>query len=145
MEHCITWRTLFGWGEVEMTPYGIGQQTNRVTENAPNLNIQQHVQQRTSVGQQNPFLPFLYSAHAARRAEQRGVDLTPEEAKRLQHLIGKLAEKKAVNAFVVMKNKSLIVNVPSRKVITVFDNDAMKEKIVTQIDAAAFLPEIHHD
>lgn len=83
----------------------------------------------------------MLSAHAAQRAEQRGISFTPNQKAQFETLLTKLSQKQAKNAFVVFGDKGLIVNVPSRKVITVLDQATMRDKIVTQIDAAAVLPQ----
>ncbi|CAM2894991.1 TIGR02530 family flagellar biosynthesis protein [Paenibacillus sediminis] len=80
-----------------------------------------------------------FSNHAAKRLEQRGLQLEPEQLSKIESAIDKAAAKGAKESLILMKDMALIVNVQKRTVVTAMDGDTMKDNIFTQIDSAVII------
>lgn len=79
---------------------------------------------------------LTFSAHAAKRLEQRSIDLTAEDVTRLSKAVDKAAGRGARESLVLLNDLALVVSVSNRKVITAMETDNMKENVVTNIDSA---------
>ncbi len=66
----------------------------------------------------------------------RDISISPAEMEKLETAIDKLAEKGGKDSLVMMQDKSFIVNVPSKTIVTVFDSSQMQENVFTNIDSA---------
>jgi len=77
-----------------------------------------------------------FSAHAAKRLQQRSVDLTAEDMTRLSDAVDRAAGKGARESLVLMNGLAFVVSVTNRTVITAMDTDSMKENVITKIDSA---------
>lgn len=77
-----------------------------------------------------------FSAHAQRRLASRGIEIAGGRGERLNSAIN-LAEKKGGrDSLVLLDEFALIVNVPTRTVVTAIGRDEMAERVVTNIDSA---------
>ncbi len=79
------------------------------------------------------------SKHAAKRIKSRQIEFSEDEAKRIGHGMQLATQKGAREALLLLQDKALIVDVRNRKVVTALDRDALKEKIVTNIDSTLLL------
>jgi len=77
-----------------------------------------------------------FSAHAAKRLQQRSVDLSAEDMTRLSDAVDRAAGKGARESLVLMNGLAFVVSVTNRTVITAMDTDSMKENVITKIDSA---------
>jgi flagellar operon protein len=77
-----------------------------------------------------------FSSHAQQRLEQRGIELKPEQLNKIATAVEQAAAKGAKDSLVMFKDIAMIVNVPSRTVITAMDGNSMREHVFTQIDSA---------
>jgi flagellar operon protein len=80
-----------------------------------------------------------FSAHAQERMATRNVNLDQVELGRVNHAVDRLAAKGGRNALVVGDQYALIVNVPSRTVITAMPRGQMHDNVVTNIDSTVFV------
>lgn len=80
------------------------------------------------------------SHHAEVRLKQRGIELNPEQMKKLEAAIDKAAAKGAKDSLVLMNDMAFIVNVKNRTIVTAMDETAMKDNVFTQIDSAVVIP-----
>jgi len=80
-----------------------------------------------------------FSKHAKARAEERGIELTPELMDKLAGSIERAQEKGATNILAFNATQAFILNVPYGRVITAMNQDEMKENIFTNIDGAVLL------
>ena len=80
-----------------------------------------------------------FSHHAEVRMEQRGISLQPESLARITKAVDDAASKGAKDSLIVFKDIAMIVNVPSRTVVTAMDGNQMKSNVFTQIDSAIIL------
>ncbi|MBE9913248.1 flagellar biosynthesis protein [Paenibacillus donghaensis] len=86
---------------------------------------------------QNELLKF--SNHAAKRLEQRGIELKGDELLQIQNAVDKAAAKGSKESLILMKDMALIVNVANRTVVTAMDGNSMKDNVFTQIDSAVVI------
>lgn len=79
------------------------------------------------------------SKHAAARAEERGIEVTPELLDKLAGSVQRAQEKGATNILALDQRLAFIVNVPNSRVITLMRQDEMRENVFTNIDGAVIL------
>ena len=94
-------------------------------------------QELTKVPRQEQSVAF--SKHAMSRAEERGIEVTPDLMDQLAGSVIRAQAKGARNILAMDGSKAFIINVPTAKVITAITQDEMKENIFTNIDGAVFL------
>ncbi|MBR3562156.1 MAG: flagellar biosynthesis protein [Oscillospiraceae bacterium] len=92
-------------------------------------------QQLTEKGQQT----VNFSKHALARAEERGIELTPNLMERLSNSVEKAQEKGATNILAFDDSRAFIINIPYGRVITTMSQEEMRENIFTNIDGAVLL------
>lgn len=80
-----------------------------------------------------------FSVHALKRIESRGIGLGPGEISSIESALDRAAAKGARDSLVLGGGYALVVNVPSRTVVTVLDPEALSEHVVTSIDSAVFV------
>ncbi|MGM1045283.1 flagellar operon protein [Paenibacillus uliginis N3/975] len=80
-----------------------------------------------------------FSNHAAKRLEQRGIEIKGDQLTQIHSAIEKAAAKGSKESLILMKDMALIVNVPNRTVVTAMDDQAMKDNVFTQIDSAVII------
>ena len=80
-----------------------------------------------------------FSKHALARAEERGIELTPDLMGKLADSVEKAQEKGAKNILAFSDSQAFIVNIPYGRVITAMSGDEMRENIFTNIDGAVLL------
>jgi flagellar operon protein len=80
-----------------------------------------------------------FSKHAILRAEERGIDITPDLIDQLRGSMIRAQAKGATNILAMDSEKAFIINVPNAKVITAISQDEMRENVFTNIDGAVFL------
>ena len=86
-----------------------------------------------------PPQSVAFSKHAINRAQERGIEVTPDLMDQLAGSVVRAQEKGATNILAMDAEKAFIINVPSAKVITAITQEEMKENIFTNIDGAVFL------
>ncbi|WP_054958695.1 TIGR02530 family flagellar biosynthesis protein [Paenibacillus dakarensis] len=80
-----------------------------------------------------------FSNHAAKRLEQRGIELKGDQLAQIHSAIEKAAAKGSKESLILMNDMALIVNIPNRTVVTAMDNQSMKDNVFTQIDSAVII------
>lgn len=80
-----------------------------------------------------------FSQHAEQRLAQRGIKLAPEQLQRIASAVDQASAKGAKDSLVLCQDVAMIVNVPSRTVITAMDGQSMQQHIFTNIDSAVFV------
>ena len=80
-----------------------------------------------------------FSKHAISRAEERGIDITPDLIDQLRGSMIRAQAKGATNILAMDAEKAFIINVPNAKVITAITQEEMGESVFTNIDGAVFL------
>ena len=88
---------------------------------------------------EQPAQSVAFSKHAINRAQERGIEVTPDLMDQLAGSVIRAQAKGATNILAMDTEKAFIINVPSAKVITAITQEEMKENIFTNIDGAVFL------
>ncbi|MDQ0494277.1 MULTISPECIES: TIGR02530 family flagellar biosynthesis protein [Paenibacillus] len=79
------------------------------------------------------------SNHAAKRLEQRGIELRSDQMAKINSAVDKAAAKGAKESLILMQDMALIVSVPNRTVVTAMDKQSMENNVFTQIDSAVII------
>ncbi|MCG7376926.1 MULTISPECIES: TIGR02530 family flagellar biosynthesis protein [Paenibacillus] len=112
--------------------------------NTPNL-LSRSKQGDLSTMPERPFAQVLednllkLSNHAAKRLEQRGIELKSEQMQQIGTALDKAAAKGAKESLILMQDLAFIVNVKNRTVVTAMDSESMKNNVFTQIDSAVII------
>ncbi|CAH1056155.1 TIGR02530 family flagellar biosynthesis protein [Paenibacillus pseudetheri] len=77
-----------------------------------------------------------FSNHAAKRLEQRGIELGSRQLDQISSAVDKAAAKGSKESLILMKDLAFIVSVPNRTVVTAMDGNSIKDNVFTQIDSA---------
>lgn len=77
-----------------------------------------------------------FSAHAQTRMQSRQIPWGPAQMERLEGAVQRAAGKGARESLVLMDQTALVVSVANRTVITVVDQDQLKQNVFTNIDSA---------
>ncbi len=80
-----------------------------------------------------------FSQHAQQRLKLRNIQMSAQEIQKINGGLEKVSRKGAKESLMVMGDLAMIVNVPSKTVITVMDGQSMKENVFTNIDSAIIL------
>ncbi|QAY65605.1 TIGR02530 family flagellar biosynthesis protein [Paenibacillus protaetiae] len=82
-----------------------------------------------------------FSHHAEIRMKQRGIELRADSIAQINQAVEQAEQKGAVNSLIVYRDIAMIVNVPSRTVVTAMDGKQMESTVFTQIDSAVIVKE----
>ena len=80
-----------------------------------------------------------FSKHAARRVQERGIDMTDNLLNDLNQAVQKARAKGARDVVIIGESGAFIVNVPNNVVVTTMSGTEMKENIFTNIDSAVLM------
>ena len=80
-----------------------------------------------------------FSKHAAMRLENRNINLSTEQSKRLENGVQKASEKGIKESLVLIDSLAFIVNVPNKTVVTAMDQGESSDNIFTNIDGAVIM------
>lgn len=94
-------------------------------------------QELAKTGQPSQGVEF--SKHAISRAQERGIEVTPDLMDQLAGSVIRAQAKGATNILAMDTENAFIINVPNAKVITAITQEEMRENIFTNIDGAVFL------
>lgn len=75
------------------------------------------------------------SRHAARRLEERGIELQDDQRARLRQAMDTLAGKGGHTSLVMLGGVAYVVDVPSQRVVTAVKAGEGKEAVFTKIDS----------
>ena len=76
-----------------------------------------------------------FSGHAARRLEQRGVQLDGDRMRRLESAVDRAEAKGGRDSLILLDELALIVSVQNHTVVTAIDEASRKEHVFTNIDS----------
>ncbi|MBE5869648.1 MAG: flagellar protein [Lachnospiraceae bacterium] len=79
---------------------------------------------------------IVFSKHAKNRLDERKIDLTTDQLKRLEEGTEKAGKKGIRESLVLVDDLAFIVNIKNRTVVTAMDQMESKENIFTNIDGA---------
>ncbi|MBO2945751.1 flagellar biosynthesis protein [Paenibacillus sp. F411] len=79
------------------------------------------------------------SQHAAKRMEQRGIQLQSDQLAQISTAVEQAAAKGSKESLILLRDMAFIVNVHNRTMVTAMDGKAMKDNVFTQIDSAVII------
>jgi flagellar operon protein len=74
-----------------------------------------------------------------RRLESRSIHLGPSDVSAIENAVDRAAAKGSRDSLVLSQSYAMVVNIPSRTVVTAFDQEQLQEHVVTNIDSAVLL------
>lgn len=77
-----------------------------------------------------------FSRHAQQRLASRNINLTEADLSRLNQAVGQVRAKGGRDSLVMLNDNALIVSVKNNQVVTVVDQDSLKDNVFTNIDSA---------
>jgi len=80
-----------------------------------------------------------FSKHAQARMTERNINLSQSEMDRISDAVNKADTKGIKDSLILLDKLALIVNVPSKTIVTTLDEKSIKENIFTNIDGAVIL------
>lgn len=78
---------------------------------------------------------LTFSKHLNERIERRQLEMSPDRISRLADAVDRVAGKGARDSVVLLDDLALLVNVPSRTVLTAIATSRMKDGVFTNIDS----------
>lgn len=83
-----------------------------------------------------------FSAHALKRLESRGIALGSPQVSAVEAAVERAAAKGSRDSLLLGRGHALVVNIPSRTVITALDQQQLAEQVVTNIDSAVWVEDL---
>jgi flagellar operon protein len=80
-----------------------------------------------------------FSKHALERMNERGIGLDAAGLTRLENGVARAQDKGARDSLMILDGTAMIVNIPSKTVVTCMDTAAMRDHVFTNIDSAALV------
>jgi flagellar operon protein len=80
-----------------------------------------------------------FSAHAQKRMESRNIKLNGDELKKIEEGVAKLRDKGCKDSIILSKDRAYVISVKNNTVVTVVDEDTMKNNIFTNIDSMTLI------
>jgi flagellar operon protein len=80
--------------------------------------------------------PVGFSRHAIDRMASRGISFSENDLQRLNGAVDLVQAKGGRDSLVLMDSTALVVSVKNRQVVTVLDQNQLKDNVFTNIDSA---------
>jgi len=80
-----------------------------------------------------------FSRHAEMRMQQRGISLKPEQLSKIVSAVEAAEAKGAKDSLILYRDIAMIVNVPSKTVVTALEGGSFEGNVFTQIDSAVVI------
>ena len=87
----------------------------------------------------DPELALKFSKHASVRLEDRNIQMTDVQMKRLTEGYARARDKGIKETLVMVDSLAFIVNVPNQTVVTAMDQTDTNENVFTNIDGAVII------
>lgn len=81
-----------------------------------------------------------FSRHAEMRMQQRGIHFKPEQLGKIVSALEAAEAKGAKDSLILYRGIAMIVNVPTKTVVTAMDGGSAEGNVFTQIDSAVVIP-----
>ncbi len=94
---------------------------------------------KTQSGKQEVVSNLKFSNHAIERIQSRGIKWSAEDLGKIEAAVNKAEQKGSQNSLILTGNSALIVNVKNKTVVTVMDQNALKENVFTNIDSTVVI------
>ena len=122
-------------GNLGIVQTDISAQTARTAQQAKKgtgLDFQTMLQERAGES-------LNFSKHAAKRLEERGIDMDSRLMNDLENAVEGARKKGARELAVIGAKGVFIVNVPNNVVVTTMSQEDMKQRVFTNIDSAVLM------
>lgn len=120
-----------------VTRTGSTEKVNKKIEKNVDANEFNNLLKETIESQQSEGIKL--SVHAAKRLQDRNMDVDGAELKKIQSGIDKLALKGGNDSLLITSKGAYIVDVPKRTIVTAIDKDSISENVFTKIDSTVIL------
>lgn len=82
---------------------------------------------------------LIFSAHAKKRIENRNIEISNDELDKIKGSVEKLRKKGCKDSIILSNNKAFVVSIKNNTIVTVVDDENLKENIFTNIDSMAMV------
>jgi flagellar operon protein len=120
-----------------VTRTGSTEKVSKKVDKNANPNEFNNLLKETIESQQSEGIKL--SVHAAKRLQDRNMDVDGAELKKIQSGIDKLASKGGNDSLLITGKGAYIVDVPNRTIVTAIDKDSISENVFTKIDSTVIL------
>ena len=120
----------------QVTDRYLGSQDAKKQSGTSNVSFAEVLKQKQGVSQ-SPELKI--SKHAAMRMENRKIELSDDQSRRLESGVEKAGEKGIQESLVMVDSLAFIVNIPNKTVVTAMDQAESENNIFTNIDGAVIV------
>lgn len=120
-----------------VTRTGSTEKVNKKVEKNVDANEFNNLLKETIESQKSEGIKL--SVHAAKRLQDRNMDVDGAELKKIQSGIDKLALKGGNDSLLITSKGAYIVDVPKRTIVTAIDKDSISENVFTKIDSTVIL------
>jgi len=79
------------------------------------------------------------SGHAAKRLQERNIDLDGNEYMKIKEALGKLRHKGGHDSLIITNKAAYVVDVDKNMLVTAVDRNSMSENVFTKIDSTIFM------
>lgn len=76
-----------------------------------------------------------FSGHAIKRLKMRNIDINNQDIEKLKNGINKIKEKGGQESVILLNEKAFVVSIKNNTVVTVIDEESMKDNVFTNIDS----------
>lgn len=97
--------------------------------------LKQTVQVPVGKGFSDGLQSLKFSNHAVERMKSRHIHLSQADLQRLEDAVARAHKKGARDSLVLMDGSAFVVSVKNRTVVTVMDQNTMKNNVFTNIDS----------
>lgn len=82
---------------------------------------------------------FSISGHAAKRLQERNIDLDGNEYLKIKEGLNKLRHKGGHDSLIITNKAAYVVDVDKNMLVTAVDRNSMSENVFTKIDSTIFM------
>lgn len=82
---------------------------------------------------------LLFSKHAKNRIKSRSIKISDNMIFLLKEAIKKATDKGAKNSLIIIGDTAFVVSIENYTVITIIDQNSIKERVFTNIDSAVLM------
>lgn len=90
-----------------------------------------------SIEKKNSEIKF--SKHATKRLNNRNIDVSKEDIKKLEDAFSKAEKSGVKDALILIDNKAFIANINSKTIVTTVERGSLKQNVFTNIDGAVII------
>jgi flagellar operon protein len=80
-----------------------------------------------------------FSKHATQRLNNRNINISLDEIKRLESAFDKAEKNGVKDALILIDNKAFIANIKSKTIVTTVEKEKLKQNVFTNIDGAVII------